>query len=117
MRLFIAIQLSKEMRRLVKDVQETFRRQHVKGNYSPEENLHITLAFIGEYGNPDEVLEVMDTVVFKPFRIKWTRWAASMNCGGPALRTPASLRTLSGNCVMPWQTQGSHLIKKASKRM
>ena len=70
MRLFIAIQLSKEMRQLVKDVQETFRWQHVKGNYSPEENLHITLAFIGEYGNPDEVLEVMETVVFKPFRIK-----------------------------------------------
>ena len=48
MRLFIAIQLNQKMKQLVSDVQDTFRWQQVKGNYTPEENLHITLAFIGE---------------------------------------------------------------------
>ena len=43
MRLFIAIQLNQKMKQLVSDVQDTFRWQQVKGDYTPEENLHITL--------------------------------------------------------------------------
>lgn len=69
MRLFIAIQLNQKMKQLVSDVQDTFRWQQVKGNYTPEENLHITLAFIGEYGDPDEILELMQKVSFKSFSI------------------------------------------------
>lgn len=67
MRLFIAIQLSDEMKTAVQDVQDTFRWQHVRGNYTPKENLHITLAFIGEYGDPDEVLEALEGVSFPAF--------------------------------------------------
>ncbi len=70
MRLFITIQLSEEARQLVEDIQTTFRWRHVKGNYSPKENLHITLAFIGEYGDPDKVLDIMDSVAFDPFTIE-----------------------------------------------
>ncbi len=40
------------------------------GNYTSEENLHLTLAFIGEYGNPDEVLQAMERVRFRPFDMK-----------------------------------------------
>ena len=69
MRLFIAIQLNQKMKQLVSDVQDTFRWQQVKGDYTPEENLHITLAFIGEYGDPDEILELMQKVSFKSFSI------------------------------------------------
>lgn len=69
MRLFIAIELSPEAKQLVKDVQETFRWQHVGGNYTPEENLHITLAFIGEYGDPDSVLEALSNVSIKRFEV------------------------------------------------
>ena len=69
MRLFIAIQLNKKLQKHVRDVQDAFRRQGVRGNYPPEENLHLTLAFIGEYGNPDAVLEAMETVSFAPFSI------------------------------------------------
>ena len=69
MRLFIAIQLNQKMKQLVSDVQDTFRWQQVKGNYTPEENLHITLAFIGEYGDPDEILELLNKVFFKSFSI------------------------------------------------
>ena len=69
MRLFIAILLNEDIEDLVTDVQETFRRLHVNGNYSPKENLHITLVFIGEYSDPDEVLEIMESVRFKPFKI------------------------------------------------
>ena len=56
MRLFIAIPLRNNMKKLVRDIQNSFREQNIRGNYTPEENLHITLAFIGEYNDPDEVL-------------------------------------------------------------
>ena len=73
MRLFIAIQLSEEMKQLVGDVQNAYRRSGVQGNYTPKENLHLTLAFIGEYGDPDEVLEAMERVSFAPFAIRMDR--------------------------------------------
>ena len=69
MRLFIAIKLNGRMKKQVREVQESFRRQGVRGNYTPEENLHITLAFIGEYGDPDGVLEAMENADFQPFSI------------------------------------------------
>ena len=60
MRLFIAIQFDREMKAALTAAQEAFRRQGVRGNYTPEENLHLTLAFIGEYSDSDRVLEVLD---------------------------------------------------------
>ena len=47
MRLFIAINLSQEMRESLIDLQNDWYDSGVRGNYSPEENLHLTLAFIG----------------------------------------------------------------------
>ena len=70
MRLFIAICLSDEMRKAIVEVQESMRRQGVQGNYTLAENLHLTLAFIGEYSDPCYVLEVMDSVPFIPLELK-----------------------------------------------
>jgi 2'-5' RNA ligase len=69
MRLFIAIQLNDEMKERVRETQDAFRRQGVRGNYTPPENLHLTLAFIGEYGDLDGVLDAMETVRFFPFSL------------------------------------------------
>ena len=73
MRLFLAIPLKNELKEKVKDVQVGFLRQHVRGNYTPAENLHITLAFIGEYGDPDRVTDALSSVRFRPFRITMDR--------------------------------------------
>ena len=69
MRLFIAIQLNETMRQLATDVQDTFRQFGVRGNFTPTENLHLTLAFIGEFGDPDAVLDAMESISFEPFAI------------------------------------------------
>ena len=69
MRLFIAIRLDDSIREALTEVQSTLRKHHVGGNYTKIENLHLTLAFIGEYGDPDRVLEVMRTVPFEPIPI------------------------------------------------
>ena len=70
MRLFIAIQFDEHIIRELCRYQADLKSEGVSGNYSRRENLHITLAFIGEYGNPDDVLEAMEEVEFRPFEIK-----------------------------------------------
>ena len=70
MRLFIAIQLEDSVRNALTAVQNELRTRRVSGNYTKSENLHLTLAFIGEYSDPDWVLEVMRTVEFPPFPLR-----------------------------------------------
>ena len=69
MRLFIAIQLSDGIRDILSTVQAYLREHGIRGNYTKIENLHLTLAFIGEYSDPDFILEVMRSVSFAPFPI------------------------------------------------
>ena len=70
MRLFIAIQLSEALRDVICQIQEDYARQGVRGNFTKRENLHLTLAFIGEYSDPDRVLEVMATIPVQPFELR-----------------------------------------------
>ena len=70
MRLFIAIQLSNGIRNSLSAVQMYLRDHGVRGNYTKLENLHLTLAFIGEYSDPDFVLEVIHSVPFTPFPLR-----------------------------------------------
>ena len=51
-------------------MQSALKKGGVSGNFTRAENLHMTLAFIGDYGSPDEVLDVMESVWFKPIRIE-----------------------------------------------
>lgn len=69
MRLFIAIQLSKDIKDKLIDIQDEFRCNQVRGNYTVEENMHLTLAFIGDFHDPDLVLEAMSIVDFPAFPI------------------------------------------------
>ena len=73
MRLFIAIQLSNDMKDSIEAVQDEFRDQGVKGNYTIRENMHLTLAFIGEYGDLDRVLDALENVEFAPFDMTLNR--------------------------------------------
>ena len=47
MRLFLAIQLSPAVREALLTAQDALRRQG-RGSFPPPENLHLTLAFLGE---------------------------------------------------------------------
>ena len=69
MRLFVAVPLSESMKDSLISLQNDWHNLGIRGNYSPEENLHITLAFIGEYPDPDVVLDALTTVSFKPMDI------------------------------------------------
>lgn len=69
MRLFIALQLNSEMKNALTDLQDRMQRLGVRGNFTRRENLHLTLAFIGEYPDPEDVIDVLETIRFKPFQI------------------------------------------------
>ena len=70
MRLFLAIQLNDEIRNALIDVQSAWKRRGVIGNYTSVENLHLTLAFIGDYPEPYDVLEALDGLDFSPVTLR-----------------------------------------------
>lgn len=70
MRLFLAVELSEQMRDALVNAQNELYDRGVRGSYSPEENLHLTLAFIGEYPDPEDVTEALSGVSFSPFPLE-----------------------------------------------
>jgi len=70
MRLFIAIEFNEEILQALTNLQSEWKVLGLRGNITPVENLHLTLAFIGEYGNPTAVLEAMNSVPFSAFNLR-----------------------------------------------
>ena len=70
MRLFIAVELSDPMKDALVQLQTDMRRRGVRGSFTPRGNLHLTLAFIGEFADPDAVLDAMESVPFSPFPLR-----------------------------------------------
>ena len=69
MRLFVAVRLSDEYRDTLAKTQEYLLRHSVHGRYLSRENLHMTLAFIGELPDPEPVFEVLEGLDFPAFTI------------------------------------------------
>ena len=69
MRLFIAIQLSDEIKKALVGCMHDLKKQGVEGNYVPAQNLHLTLAFIGEYNDPAKVKQIIERVPLPQIRL------------------------------------------------
>ena len=69
MRLFIAVNLNEEMKDALMDIQDTMRTYGVRGRETVPENMHLTLAFIGDYDDPGYVKSVVDSIEIRPFGI------------------------------------------------
>lgn len=70
MRLFIAIRLTRKMKDALSSVIFDMKKSGAKGNYTIPENMHITLAFIGETNRLHEIEEALDEVEFSQFDLK-----------------------------------------------
>ena len=70
MRLFIAIRFDEGMLAALADAQAAMREAGVSGNYTSRENLHLTLAFIGEYDDPDAVLAAIERAGFRQMELR-----------------------------------------------
>ncbi len=65
MRLFISLNFDANTVESLCNLQSLLRDNGVEGNFTKPQNLHMTLAFIGEYGKPDDVFDVMEEVPFR----------------------------------------------------
>ena len=69
MRLFIAIPLPKELTKPVTETMHALKQAGVLGNYTPLQNMHLTLAFIGEVRDPASIKEALRKVSCKAVRL------------------------------------------------
>ena len=67
MRLFVAIRLPEPMKDALIRAQNDMYDRGVRGSFTPRENLHLTLAFIGEYPDVESALEALPA--FEPFSL------------------------------------------------
>jgi len=108
MRLFIAINCDDETKNCLLSVQDEIKSQSIKGNFSRPENLHLTLAFLGE--TPEEQVPAICSVIkealhppIAPFTLAFSQTGAFTHSGkelwwigaehsDPSLRTLKNLR-------------------------
>ena len=127
MRLFIAIQLSEKMRKALVSCLHDLKKQGVEGNSVPAQNLHLTLAFIGEYRDPEQVKRILASVPLPAFRLALSEkgnfgnilWAGVK--GNQKLKTYVrDLRAALKNAGIPFEddrfTPHITLIRKVSAR-
>lgn len=70
MRIFITIRFTEAFKSSILDAQDGLKEYGVRGNYTQPENLHLTLAFIGETERVEEIKAAVDAVKFEPFVIR-----------------------------------------------
>ena len=68
MRLFVAIQFSPEVHEALLRAQDVLRLQG-SGRFTPPENLHLTLAFLGSVQMPDDAIRALQQIRAKPFLV------------------------------------------------
>lgn len=113
MRLFIAINLTPEIKQILKNAQDSWRAYGIQGNYTPEENMHITLAFIRDYPDPDHILDVIETIQTEPFYMTidgfgnfGDLWWAGVQASQGLNKTASGLRRVLSQNQIPYDRKG-----------
>ena len=70
MRLFVAFVFTDEFRAELVKAERALRRLGVSGGFTRPENLHLTLAFIGETNRVEEVKAALDSLEFAPVELE-----------------------------------------------
>ena len=84
MRLFIAVNFNETTRAQLMAMRDELRSRSERGNFSLPENLHLTLAFLGECDarQASAAKSAMDATVFKPFPVAVERIGRFRRDGG-----------------------------------
>jgi 2'-5' RNA ligase len=71
MRLFIAINFPVEIKSAIAEIRDSLRESSLRGHFSFDENLHLTLAFLGECDvrQTETIKAVMDDTIFPKFTL------------------------------------------------
>lgn len=101
MRIFIAIRFTEAFKSSILDAQDGLKEYGVRGNYTQPENLHLTLAFIGETERVEEIKAAVDAVKFEPFVIR----TGQMGC-------------FNGRCRVVWLgIEGEDKVKAIAQQL
>ncbi len=73
MRAFIALHLSDEIVHSLLSAQDELRAFDKYANYTKKENLHLTLAFIGETERCGDIIRIMEAAAGAPFELTVSR--------------------------------------------
>jgi 2'-5' RNA ligase len=73
-RAFIALELSEEIRKRLREAQDTLRTSSARMTFVEPENIHITVKFLGEVDDRTlpRVIEALKTIIFSPFPVSAT---------------------------------------------
>ena len=110
MRLFLAVNFDRPMKDALVGIQNEWYDHGVRGSYTSEENLHLTLAFIGEYPDPQPVLDALAGVSFTPFPITLE------GVGRFVLGLSDSIRVLEGEPLKAWLRERAERILSPSRQ-
>lgn len=109
MRLFLAIPPSRAAKRSLTAVQASLRARGLQGRFTPPENLHLTLAFLGEYGDADRVLDALEAVRFAPIPLRLAGlgafgdlWYARVDESEALSRLAAQVRRALAAAALPY---------------
>ena len=95
MRLFIAVNLNDEMKDALIDIQDTMRTYGIRGRETVPENMHLTLAFIGDYDDPDRVKEIIERIEIRRFEISLKGVGAFRDLWWAGVENSAPLQSIS----------------------
>ena len=82
MRLFVAITLSEEVRDGLLKAIEDLKEASVRGNFTQQQNLHLTLVFIGETDKAKDAMRALDSVCAPPVELAFRGLGSFRRPGG-----------------------------------
>ena len=71
MRLFIAIDLTDQMKKALVGTLHELKKQGISGSYVPMQNFHVTVAFLGEVEDYKSVVKVLDSMEAESSRLSF----------------------------------------------
>lgn len=91
------------------EIQDTMRSYGIRGKKTLPDNMHLTLAFIGDYDDPVYVKDVIDSIEIKPFEIKLSGvgtfrdlWWVGLENSAPLLAVTRRLRRALAEANIPF---------------
>ena len=69
MRVFVAIRLTDDVKKSLVGTMHDLKQKGIKGSYTAADNLHVTMAFIGDTQNVGEIKKALDRVQVTPFKL------------------------------------------------
>lgn len=115
MRLFIAVSFSDEIKKLLLDAIEELKSKAACGNFTRRENLHLTLAFIGETNRTADIIRCIDSVSASSFTLTFGGCGRFGDLRWAGIKRSEELSALAENLQNALREDGFRIEKREFK--